>query len=82
MFGTVRYYTDFLQAQIMYNFSGEEMISLSENYARLNKEINEKVKNSKERAEYLLNLEKAYEIINKEMFGLDEELAFFGNVSP
>ena len=39
MFGTVRYFTDFLKAQIMYNFSGEKMISLSENHARLNKEI-------------------------------------------
>ncbi|MFJ7508508.1 hypothetical protein ACIQW7_03345 [Peribacillus simplex] len=61
MFGAVRYYTDFFKAQVMYNFSGEEMVSLSENYARLNKE--------------LLNLEKAYVIINKEMFGLEEELA-------
>ncbi|CAH0166186.1 hypothetical protein SRABI84_01058 [Peribacillus simplex] len=75
MFGTVRYYTDFLKAQVMYNFSGEEMVSLSVNYARLNKEINVKAKNSNEKVEYLLNLEKAYVIINKEMFGLKEELA-------
>ncbi|MBK5445390.1 MULTISPECIES: hypothetical protein [unclassified Peribacillus] len=74
MFGTVRYFTDFLKAQIMYNFSGEKMISLSENHTRLNKEINVKAKNSKEKVEYLLNLEKAYGIINKEMFGQKEEL--------
>ncbi|KWW16959.1 hypothetical protein AS888_23545 [Peribacillus simplex] len=69
MFGTVKYFTDHLKTQVMYNFSGGETISLSGNREKLTEEINGQAISSAEKELFSRNLEVAYESVVREMFG-------------
>lgn len=73
MFGTVEYFTDYLKAQVMHNFSAEQTISLSDCRLNLIEEIHIREDQAKEKKEYERNLEKAYKQVNVEIFGLGEK---------
>ncbi|MFJ7745593.1 hypothetical protein [Peribacillus sp. NPDC097295] len=71
MFGTVEHFTDYLKAQIMRNLSAEKTVSLYDCRAKLIEEIKVQAE-SINKKEYEENLEKAYNQVNLEMFGLQE----------
>lgn len=72
MFGTVEHFTDYLKAQIMRNFSAEKTVSLYDCRAKMNEEIKVQAESINDKEEYEANLEKAYNQVNLEMFGLQE----------
>lgn len=72
MFGTVEHFTDYLKAQIMRNLSAEKTVSLYDCRVKMNEEIKVQAKSINDKKEYEANLEKAYNQVNLEMFGLQE----------
>ncbi|WP_285767670.1 hypothetical protein [Peribacillus sp. SI8-4] len=76
MFGTVKYFTDNLKTQVMYNFSGANTVSLNENLVKLTKDINKQAVSSAEKEAFSNNLQIAYEKVIQEMFGETGEVLF------
>lgn len=72
MFGTVEHFTDYLKAQIMRNLSAEKTVSLNDCRVQVNEEIKVQAVSINDKKEYEANLEKAYNQVKLEMFGLQE----------
>ncbi|MEI5906283.1 hypothetical protein WAK64_04345 [Bacillus spongiae] len=73
MFGSVDYFINSFKACIMINYQLEKPCSISTKYSLLKAEIMERAGNHEEQLIYLRNVERAYKIINRELFEWEEE---------
>ncbi len=73
MFGTVDYFMNHFKSCIMNNYILRNSSTLQTNYQWLNTEIKNLNEKTEITATYLRNLEKAYKIINEDLFGWEDE---------
>jgi hypothetical protein len=73
VFGSVDYFTNHFRTCVMNNLTLENPCTLFTNYSYLIEEVMQRGENPEKKDLYLKNVEKAYKIINEEIFGLEEE---------